>query len=184
MGDTTNFLRTAASGPEAAIPHLEQQALAANNVDSALEVIISAMAPEDQACAAENPQVVLDLFDSIAAAAVNGVEGIAYEAWLLTQPWGFELSDVRGPVDRVSAKSVWRSVKGPFTDSESVKGPFTDPKPVRRTPRGGRTHLRITRCRAPGRHQRRHRASAGVPLAVKDNGNAIRFRPVPGLERR
>ncbi|MFF0148282.1 hypothetical protein [Amycolatopsis sulphurea] len=41
-----------------------------------------------------------------------------------------------------------------------MKGPFTDPKPVRRTPRGGRTHLSIARRRVPDRN------SAGVALKV------------------
>ncbi|PFG50103.1 hypothetical protein ATK36_5305 [Amycolatopsis sulphurea] len=86
------------------------------------------------------------------------------------------------PCLRVSAKSVWRSVKGPFTDSESVKGPFTDPKPVRRTPRGGRTHLRSARCRVPDQPCRKPGpclVRASLRAATGERSVITRRRPRP-----
>ncbi|WP_233574068.1 TetR/AcrR family transcriptional regulator [Amycolatopsis panacis] len=76
----------------------------------------------------------------------TGVTPGPRQSWPGTRQWAMRRC-VRPP--RGVRRTGFGSVKGPFTDSESVKGPFTDPKPVRRTPRGGRTHLRIAHCRVP-----------------------------------
>ncbi|ANY09401.1 alpha/beta fold hydrolase [Pseudonocardia sp. HH130630-07] len=54
---------------------------------------------EDRENIAAHPELAADAAAMLRAATVHGLHGVVHDTWLLVRPWGFELSEVGGPVD-------------------------------------------------------------------------------------
>lgn len=88
----------AAAGPEATVPLIAAMAAPpTSGGQDAVSEILARLAPEDRAALAEHPD--LPEAGNVSEAAALGPEGPAYDLWLYTRPWGFDLGAIDVPVD-------------------------------------------------------------------------------------
>lgn len=96
----------AAAGLENCRPIIEQLAAgaeaSANQGPGALADVLAAMPPEDRAVIEQHPEIMAETAD-LGPAIVNGPDGLAYDLWLSSQPWGFDLTAIDIPVDIYAA---------------------------------------------------------------------------------
>jgi pimeloyl-ACP methyl ester carboxylesterase len=98
--DTNRGLfETAAQGVDALLPLLQGLLSADSSSDEVRAAFMAGMSPDDQRYFAEHPTFIDDFAEMAIAAAENGLEGLAHDTWLVTQPWGFELADITVRVD-------------------------------------------------------------------------------------
>jgi pimeloyl-ACP methyl ester carboxylesterase len=107
LGDINRgIFELAATGPEAAIPLIE--AMTAPPVDQPADAdgdagadpmaaILERLAPEDRAALADHPDLLQA--SNLVETTALGPEGVAYDLWLFTQPWGFDPALISVPVD-------------------------------------------------------------------------------------
>lgn len=93
------LFEVAAQGAGAVLPALQSLTSADIPPEEAMAALMASLSPADQRVLAEHPEVLAELRDMFAAAVVNGSDGLAYDTWLITQPWGFDLASIAGPVD-------------------------------------------------------------------------------------
>lgn len=94
----------AAQGVDAVRPLVEamvnppSSAAQQGNEGDSFAALAALFPPEDIAAIEEHPDLMAQLSD-LSEAAVQGTEGLAYDLWLFTQPWGFDLGAIPGSVD-------------------------------------------------------------------------------------
>jgi pimeloyl-ACP methyl ester carboxylesterase len=95
------LMEAAAQGIPTFLPVLDAHISSYSSIRTIDDVLstIDSMSTDEARVAREHPEALLEVMDSIRAAAENGIDGIAYEGWLTTRPWGFELSEIRCHVD-------------------------------------------------------------------------------------
>ncbi|SDS57279.1 alpha/beta fold hydrolase [Microlunatus soli] len=92
----------AATGVEACRPIIESMTGGTEPDRDALAAILRAMPAEDRAVIEADPRMAAEVGD-LRPAAVNGIDGLAYDLWLAVQPWGFDLTEIAVPVDFYAA---------------------------------------------------------------------------------
>ena len=97
-GSNRPIFDLAAAGPTAAAPMIEVMLAAAQDPDSFATMFVSMMPPEDQAVVDRLPELVPFMAEMFAEAGRQGAEATAYELWLSTQPWGFDVADIAVPI--------------------------------------------------------------------------------------
>lgn len=92
------IFEAAADGIDALAPIMTALVSGPEGSAGSMGDLIASLPPEDQSVVRGNPGLMEQLID-LSAAAVSGVEGLAYDIWLLTQPWGFDLASIEIEVD-------------------------------------------------------------------------------------